>query len=352
MKDIKFIKEPGYILDLFFLFTLYFNKDYCLANFINYSHSAEDTEYYNGLLENLPSVPCELLPFFHISENGKSFITQYYYDTYEDEFVDSFDLGLIRGLLADKDNVIENISSFYFGNFSEEERAECKRSIAAVDKLLKRCSYSTELQCALYSFFISPIQTIQRLIEELEAKEAILKRQYEESHSLLAEFENQFDFGKLAEDLKNCQDQKAYIDSFDNIYVSVCLNHKNHVKVFYTSNGIVLVLGCEYNQTLEYLSIQNNLPKLDVFGNAIAEPNRLDILNLIYDCGELTIKDIENKLGFTGTNAYYHLSLMIKAGIIKTRNKGRTVLYSLNHKYFDVLCGMLSKYSTKSQKLQ
>ena len=347
MKSIKFIKEPGYILDLFFLFTLYFNKDYCITNFINYSRANQDTEYYNKLLSTLPPIPNELLPFFYVPENDKNFITQYYYDTQIDQFVNDYNFELIRDLLADHDAVIDNIVCFFFKNFSEEERNECKKSILAVDKLLKRCNYSADLKCALYSFFISPAQTIQKLLYELISKEVILKQQYEKSYKLLSDFQNEFDFDELSKDLHNCQNQKVYVDSFDNIYVSICINHKNHVKTFYTENGLVIILGNDYKEILQHLSIKNNLPKLDAFGNAIAEPNRLDILNLIFESGEITIKDIEQQLGFTGTNAYYHLSLMIKAGMIKTRNKGRTVLYSLNNKYFDILSNMINKYSRK-----
>ena len=350
MKNIKFIKEPGYILDLFFMFTLYFNKNHCLTNFISYGHSVEDTEYYNKLFSSLPPVPDELLPFFYIPEGSKSFITQYYYDAYEDQLIDNYSFEFIHELLSDEEKVTDNVIRFFFKDISDEEAEECKKSIIAVNKHLNRSIYDANLKCSLYSFFISPSQTIQKLLHELESKEAILKKQYKKSNKILSEFENNFDFDELSEDLQNCKNQKAYIDSFDNIYVSVCINHKNHVKLFFTTNGLVIVLGNDYKQVLEYLSIQNSLPKLDDFGNAISEPNRLEILNLIYEQGEVTIKDIEQTLGFTGTNAYYHLTLMIKAGIISTKNKGRTVLYRLNHKYFDVLCGMLSKYSTKSQK--
>ena len=56
------------------------------------------------------------------------------------------------------------------------------------------------------------------------------------------------------------------------------------------------------------------------------------------------IRRIQQELGFTGTNAYYHLSLMIKANMVKTRNQGRTVLYSINKRYFDAIRGILSKY--------
>ena len=92
------------------------------------------------------------------------------------------------------------------------------------------------------------------------------------------------------------------------------------------------------------MTIQFRLPELENFGNAISESNRVSILNLIYEKDEITIKDLEQEFGFTGTNAYYHLSLMIKAGMLKTRNRGRTILSSINKQYFQTLCGMLEKY--------
>lgn len=350
MKNVKFIREPGYTYDLFFLFTLYFNKDYCLSNFIDYRHSNEETEYYNQLLSTLPPIPSELLPFFYITESGKNFISQYYYDSYKDMFVDNYNFKLICNLLTDQDKVIDNIVSFFFGDFPEEEISECKKSILTADRLIKRCNYSTDLKCSLYSLFISPASTIQKLLNELISKNNILEQQYEKNYTLLSDFQNEFDFDTLSAQLQNCQNQKAYIDSFDNVYVSVCINHRNHIRVFYTPNSLVIILGNNYKKTLQYLSSQSIMPKLDVFGTAISEKNRLDILNLIYRLGEITVKDIERELGFTGTNAYYHLSLMIKAGMINTRNKGRTVLYTLNHKCFDALCDMLSKYSSDEQK--
>ncbi len=105
------------------------------------------------------------------------------------------------------------------------------------------------------------------------------------------------------------------------------------------------MLGSDYNNTFDFIIFRNNTPELDKFGNALAEKNRVEILELLRRKGEITIRDIEQELGFTGTNAYYHLSLMIKANIVKTRNQGRTILYSINKRYFDAIRGMLSKYA-------
>ena len=74
----------------------------------------------------------------------------------------------------------------------------------------------------------------------------------------------------------------------------------------------VLILGFDYLRELEEILPPNVVPQLYVFAGALADKNRMDILELIYRNQEITIRDIEQELGLTGTNAYYHLSLMLK----------------------------------------
>ena len=57
------------------------------------------------------------------------------------------------------------------------------------------------------------------------------------------------------------------------------------------------------------------------------------------------MRDIGRELGFTSTNAYYHLSMMTKAGIVKTRNQGRMVYYSLNKPFFRVIAETMNAYA-------
>ena len=68
MRNVRFLKEPGYIFDLFFLFVLHFNKEYCLSNFINYNKSNEDTHYYNTILDEFPPISEDLRLFFHLPD--------------------------------------------------------------------------------------------------------------------------------------------------------------------------------------------------------------------------------------------------------------------------------------------
>ena len=347
MKNIKFIKEPGYLYDLFFLFMFHFNRDYCLTNMINYNRSAEDTEYFNRILLDFEAIPNELLPFFYLKENGKSFMTDVYYEPYKEEFTTTYNLAAVQTALTNHEDVISRLIQFYFMDVDDQTLAECKSSLASIGRLIKESSYSDTVKSSLYAFFIDPVPVIQKLSYVVMAKEFQLAQQYEKNFRKLTELQHQLDIDAVSEKLKLCQDQTCDLESFDDIYISMCLINKNCLKLLSLSDKAILILGTDYISSLEYCISQSRLPELDVFGNALAEKNRVEILDLIWRKEEITIKDIEQELGFTGTNAYYHLSLMIKAGMLRTRNQRRTVLYSINKRYFDVVRDMLSKYSNE-----
>jgi ArsR family transcriptional regulator len=350
MKNIKFLKEPGYIYDLLFLFVLNFNKEYCLANFINYNKSIDDTDYLNKVLLDFDVISDDLLPFFFLKDNSKCFMTEYYYEPYKEEFTTSYNLLTVQTNISNHGKVIANLIQYYFPDLSETTIAEWKDSITFVGDMIKKSKYSDSLKSSLYSFFINPSPVIQKLSYELMAKEFLLSKQYEKNYIKIAELQHQIDIDNLSNNMKMWSNQKCDIDSFDDIYISICLINKNCIKIYLYKNQNILILGTDYIDYSDYLLNEDKLPELDVFGNALSEKNRIEILDLILKKDEITIKDIEQELGFTGTNAYYHLSLMINAKIIKSRNQGRTILYSINKHHIELVCGVLKKYINKSER--
>lgn len=345
MRNIKFLKNPGYMLDLFFLFTLHFNKEDCLTGFINYSKSSEDTNYYSNILNGFPPISDELLLFFYLMDNKKCFMTQMYYEPYKSEFLSgNYNLSVVQDALTDYEQVAENVLLFYFRDIDEETLLNCKTSMSAINMLIKQSKYNGDIKSALYSFFIDPVSVIRKLSYELMEKEFSLSQKYDNEFKRLNVLRENFDFELLSQELKKSKIQKMNIDCFDTVYISFSLYNKNFIKTHYYAESVLVLLGSDYIDYVDYLAIQNSLPELGAFGNAISEANRVAVLDLILRKKEITIKDLEQEFGFTGTNAYYHLSLMIKAGMLKTRNRGRTVLYSINKSYFQILCDMLGKY--------
>lgn len=345
MQTVTFLKEPGYTYDLIGLFCVYFNREVYISQMAIPERLAEDTEHYNRILEELGSIPEELRAFFHVHMGQTPFFPKYYYNFHSERDICDYNVQTILEELSDCDTVIDRMIQFYFPTLSDEEIAQGKGDLTKIDQWIRGSSYADQLKTALYTFFISPINTIHALIRELMAKELWLAKYYEDNMQVLAGLKENCDYQFICASLKMGTEQSADIDEYSKCYISFCLINHYCVVVEYGDDCGLFLLGADYGEYLRIISRQRKAVRLDAFGGAMSEKNRVEILNLMRDRGEVAIKDIEQELGFTGTNTYYHLSLMIKAGMLKTRNKGRTVLYSINDHFFDVLCDILKGYS-------
>lgn len=341
-----FLKEPGYINDLFFLFLLYFNSEYCLANMVNGNQSAEDIEFYHNILREYNDISDDLYPFFFITEVGQCFMTECYFEPNKEVFATtSFNLSSLQSNLSNYDDVTANLLRYYFRELDEKMVGDCLNSTTVLSQVVKESKYSYQVKTLLLTFFINPVPVIQKLSYELMIMEHRLAQEYEKKYMSLIKMRDEFDTETLVEQLKLCKTASCDLQGFSKIYVSPCIMNKNCVKVFYLPDTVILLLGTDYQAAIEYCKTRNSCPDLDVVGNALAEKNRIEILELAYRKKEITIKDIEQELRMTGTNAYYHLSTFIRANIFQTRNRGRTVLYRINKECFKTVCEALSKYA-------
>lgn len=184
------------------------------------------------------------------------------------------------------------------------------------------------------------------------SKSYLLAKKYELEYGNLTEMQDKLDLDRLSGKLQQCGNCEINIENYNHINISLIICFKNCIKVRFYSDQAVILLGIDSESYMDYLGIQSTLPDLDVFGNALSEKNRVEILNQMTGKEEITIKDIEQELGFSGTNAYYHLSLMLKANMIRSGNQGRLVLYRINKEYFDVISDMIKKYSSRSNTMK
>ncbi|MBQ8231209.1 MAG: winged helix-turn-helix transcriptional regulator [Lachnospiraceae bacterium] len=345
MKNIKFIKEPGYTYDLFQLFILYFNKRCLQENPFGYNKKYGDDEEFNKILRDYLPISDDILLFFRLVDGKISFMTEFFFQPYKSNFPDGkYDLSVVLATLMNYDQVYVNLIKYYFKDIPDDVFDKSKGSLLVMNKMIQESKYSGEIKSALYSFYINPTPIIQKLSYELMEKEVILARQYEKNYMQIIEFQNKFEYDKLETKLKQTE-KTINVEDFEDIYVTVCLNSKEHINMLFCDKTLILQCGTGFWDIIDLFLSYSEYPDLDEFGNAVSEKNRVEILNLMVKNGEVTIKDIESELGFTATNAYYHLSLMLKTEMLKTRTRGRTVLYSINKEYFKRLCDSLTKYS-------
>lgn len=351
MADKMFIKEPGHIYDLFFTFMLYFNKETMIERCINYNKAIEDTEYLKNLSLDIPRLPRELYLFFYLPNGGRHcFITEYYYAPYLSKlsFPDEYNLAFVQNELSNYDKVIDNVIKYYFGDLPDEILTKCKSSIKEISKLISASEYSGEVKTSLFSFFIDPVSVIQKLVVELLSMNFFVEKKFDKYASVLTKIQKKTDFEALKQKLSMLSDFGCRTKKPDTVAISICQAAKNAVHVFCENSNAVILLGENFDSYIDYLINKNSIPDISAFCTAICDKNRVDMLNYIHKNGQVTIKDIENELMLTGTNAYYHISLMLKANILKSRNEGRIIFYSINENVFLSISKIFSEYANKS----
>lgn len=348
MRPFKFIKGPGYVYDLFYIFSLYFNQKERLDLDTNPHELDNDSAFQNQILQDFSPFSDELELFFHLKKNSRGFLPTYYFNPYQNRFSTDFDFNFLLQELMDHDRLVENLIEFYFPDMKQEEIRKSKGSILEMSKHIDRAEDCNEvIRWKLYSFLVNPEPIIQKLVYELMGKELMLSQYYEKNYQQLVDMQNEFDFDALAQDIKAFRDIDFLREETSEIYISTCLLNKSCVCLFVQSETVTILLGYDYKDSLMTLHSQKYQPSLKEFGDVITEQNRIDILNLLVERKEITIKDLQKLLDFSGSTAYYHLTMMMRYNMVKSRNQGRTVFYSLNEKYFESIIKVLSKYLKK-----
>lgn len=345
--EVEFIKEPGYMYDLLSMFVLYFNKEYFLSNMINYDKASADQEHYKSIIKEIEPVSNDLRIFFLMNANARTFMIHNYFDMLDKTFLTTYNLKEVQDSLRDCDSVKSKILEFYLPKLSKTKREECKNDLAELSRQMKIADLNPEIKNGLYSFFIEPEAILQKLAYELISKDFILKKK-RESHTLLAEqLQESFNTKEVVEKVSQYQSQNVSIDitHYSKLYISFSMISKNAIKYCYFSDTVILLLGTDCLSYLDYLSARETAPDLETFGNALSDKYRVGILNLAAKNKEVSIKDIESELGNGGANVYYHLSLMLKANLLRARNQGRAVIYRLNTPYFNSVRDLLLRYA-------
>ncbi|MBE6639326.1 MAG: winged helix-turn-helix transcriptional regulator [Ruminococcaceae bacterium] len=341
--NIKFVQEPGYIADLLYVFSLHFNRTHHLNSDPLYNKMDEDKKHIVSLEKEFADIPEELRIFFFLKPNGRCFMTTCYFSGYADIMSTKYSFDFLLQELMDHNELMNRIIVFYFPDI-EKEVGLYRGSLEKLSQLIDNSEYTELIKRKLYSFFVNPQHHIQKLIYELMAKEVILEKYYKDNYRTILDIQNNFMTSEAI--LRNiCIHLNITLPKEQQfVCLSVCLLNKNCIWAHGDCLIDTIIIGYDYESALSFYSHNSEMPDLKAFGEIFSEQNRIDILRFMCEQKEITSKDLERQLNFTGSTAYYHLTMMLKENMITARNQGRSVLYSINPKYFEMIVWQLNSF--------
>jgi len=345
MNQIHLIKEPGYISDLFFLFYLKYNTEQCMEHFVSQKNAEGDRAELARLLRDFAPLSDDLFVFFHATKAPRCFMTQVYFHRYKSHFKTDYNLAFVQRKLSDYAEVTRRLVEFYFDGLSSEELAACVESKPRLFELIRASDYNDTEKSRLYEFFIDPVPYIQKLQYELLAKEVMLAAYYEKNYDRILRAFNGVTADRLIEQLEPLRKVDFIKDEGAAFDLSFTLLNPFHISLVLTDDGGTVLLGVDYLIGIEEAKNRKSVLRMDDFGAALSEASRLKMLDLMLERGEITCKDLEREFNFSGSTAYHHLTILLKSGAVKSRNEGKTILYSVNSRYFELFLSELEKYA-------
>ena len=334
MSKIQVLQDPGFLYDLNFIFYLKFNMEAFIEDITDKSKKEENTAYFKGAIAEFGEISDDLYVFYHANQSGRCFMTTYYLMPFVKQNPSEIDLNFIQSKLNDQKQLLRNLISFYFNNLPNEDIEDCISSPSKLFNIVKKSNLSGEEKSKLYEFFMDPAPYIQTLHYEIISKSLLLSDYYKDNYKKILDANNNLDIEIIQTQMKGLKDLNFLNSENQILYISFCLINKHLINSLPFDNGLLYILGYDYTSVLDIAKKRNQKPNLQGLGISLCEESRVKILEMIAERGEITCKDLEREFNFSGSTSYHHITIMTKAGILKTRNEGKTILYSVNKKYF------------------
>jgi len=347
MPNIKVLKDPGFLYDLNYLFFAKFNTQHYVNSFVDETKKEAYKKFLIDTLQHFGDISDDLYVFYHAMKNGRCFMTTYYINPYKNHFSTDFNFKFFKNLLSDTEGLIRNLIQFYLYDLSQESLEECFLSTEKLFSYIKASKYSIEEKSKLYEFFINPTPYFQTLQYELIEKEILLSAYYKEHYETILEAHNKTTFEVLCENVNSRSDLSFLREGEQTLYTSFCLLNKYCMNLFFVSEGAVYLLGCDYVSIISEITKAPKTSPLEDLCGALSETSRIQILKLLLERKEVTCKDLEKTFNFSGSTAYHHITLLTKIGAVKIRNEGKTIFYSLNRDFFDMMREQIKVFSNE-----
>lgn len=342
MRELKILRDCGYVEDLTFPFYYHYNKE--IIDRKEAPLGEELKESYEALMNRFKPTSDDLYVFFHAIKNERSFFCKYFHHIKSHHFTTDYNFDYMLSLVSNRTYVIKNLIEFYFYDLPREEIEKCVNDPVAIMKVIKASEYSPLDKSKLYEFFMDPDGAIETLKNELIEMESRLSVYYAEHYEDAVERFLSEKGDAFQEILEHWDvDEKAD----DDLYAFVAIVNRGLICIYAPQGTKVLGLGIDYAESWETLKDQKPVATAEDLGTALGDKSRVKMLDMLLERGEMTCKELELHFHFSASTAYHHLTTMMRCGVLKSRFCGKLVYYSVNRPYFTEAIKMLGKYAEK-----
>ena len=326
--SMKFDPNPGIYSDSIFSLLLYFNIDDAnsLEPFINPKKRIADIRFYRECLEKFNVPAEEMAPLFTVYHT-QSFAFSKMYDFMSRE--QDFSLEALRRFLPDAKTMLTEVLDFYLPDEIDDEQP----ALEALPSLIGMIDTTPLVKYHLLAMSMGPERYYTILFDLLEKRMEQMKAYHKAHKATLDALKKAVSESEIRAFLESRYTMNGQTLPEDTMY-SLTLVGKNAVRFVGGEQGF-LILGFDYSARMAAMLGEAVKPDIVKMGKALSEEKRVLALHIMIKQGEVTAQQLLKALDLSMTATHYHLEMLQQAGMLSTRNEGRTIFYSVNRTYFD-----------------
>lgn len=334
--NINYIKEPGFIYDLLTMIILVLNKDSYIAELKRRNHCKdEDLLFYENIINQCDKISEDILPFFYIEKNSPCFMSTYYF-MFKKNMI-SHTVNDLLNELSDTELLKNNLTEYYFG--------AANKNNSNYFELIEDTNLNYNLKYRLTRVFSDIPRSSKMVIDYIKKMIPVLDNIYTGFDEIIKEKVNMLNNEKIINSVFSLlKTDTSNIRENMNISISIINRYIGFISVW--NDILLLLLGDGFIDNIDLDKEEDNNINIDLysFGKIISDPTRFKIYELLKENKEIYTSEICERLNMTITSVSYHLNMMVLEKLLKSRNEGRKVFYSINNDYLLSLSNMVLSY--------
>lgn len=330
MSQVRYVKEPGYVYDLMFIFILYYNKASWGKRFVSKERRQEDMEFYESIINRFPPFPDELKPFFYLNENNKSLLTEYYFQEEIEHYFGGHSTNYLYSKLSDTLALKNAIIKCYLPNFVFDDVQSL--NTYALNRSLIKSELPDDIKQWILAILLDTKEYSKQLCDLLYSAESVVSEYHKEYYSETVKLCDEFDIISIQETF-SAYNRDYNFDSGISSF-SICVFSRNLMRFDFSNDQTFLIFGKYGEETIRAINKKSTDVDVLLYGKILSDGSRMKILQMLGEKHEMSTGEIAQKLLTALPTAYYHLEMMLSAGMLCSRNEGRAVYYVIEQEYF------------------
>ncbi len=331
--SIPFNQNLGICADALLSLTIQDNEDddRAMSRFVNPKRRAADIRYFRDVMRSFETPPKELRPIFAL--NGEK---SYALCRLLPQIVQTgvFTAECVTAAVPDAQTLALDVVRFYLPQFDTMPEIEnLARSVVTLDA-------DENIKYYLLALCLSPQEGYEALCSAVSRRFKELKPLYAEGKAKIRQVRDRLDEKKIIASLREQTDVSGASPEAFTVGVTL-LAHNTALLI--PSNSCALLLGSEFESSVK-TGADNVKPDIVLMGKALGEEKRIAVLRMLASEEEITSLTLQRRLKLSMTATHYHLELLQQAGMLNTRNEGRTIYYSLNRDFFALAPALLAEF--------